>query len=456
MKKYRLLSLLLLNLLLLLSFGCVKTFRYTIGCAEIKSDEKFTFFVASDLHYLSGESFDNGKAFNEFLASGDGKLVQYSGELLDALIRDIKREQPDFLIITGDLTCNGERKSHLELVGKLETVEKDGTCVFVVPGNHDVQNPWAKQYIGDEAANANWISSDEYLNIYGHFGYDDAVSKDTDSLSYLAMPAENTWLLMLDSSDSEENMGKQYPEQGGVLTSQTLEWVEQCAGLATENKARLIAVMHHSLLDHSKIMNKNYTLNNNEEALKVFRRCGIEVVLTGHIHIQDIKTDLQDGNTIYDIGTSSLAVYPHQYGKMEFTPEQGFDYSTIMVDVGKWSRQTQVSDEFLLDFEACSMDFFKEQCCKMHQRCLTALDKLSEEEMNVVLETVDKMNVMYFAGYRNEALNGIVNTEGFRALEEIPQCFTKDYAMSMLNDERADNNILHIPLHYNEGQASEE
>lgn len=445
MRKYRWYTLLILYMILLISYGCARTFRYTLGCAEIKSDQSFTFFITSDLHYLSKELYDNGREFNEFLASGDGKLVQYSGELVDALVRDTLREKPDFLIITGDLTCNGEKKSHLELVEKLEAIEDAGTCVFVIPGNHDIQNPWARQYMNDDTQAAESITSEEYLKLYGRFGYDNAVSKDEHSLSYLAMPAEGTWLLMLDSPDFDRNAAKQYPEQGGSLPVQTLGWIEQCAKLAKENNARLIAVMHHSLIHHSEILNYNYTLSNSDELLKVFRKCGLEIILTGHIHLQDIKTDKHEGKLLYDIATSSLSVFPHQYGKMCYTPNHGFDYSTSMVDIGKWSRQQGLSDECLFNFEAYSAEFFTKQCGRMHQDCLSKLKELSVRDRAMVMETIDRMNMLYFAGYRNEALNGVVNTEGFRLLQKISPCFTKEYAMSMLNDEKTDNNKVFIP-----------
>lgn len=456
MKKHWLLALLVFYLILLLAFGCEKAFRYTVGCAEIKSNQSFKFFVASDLHYLSKKSYDNGNAFQEFLDSGDGKLLQYTDELIEALIRDIEAEQPDFLIVTGDLTCNGERESHLELVKKLETIENMGTCVFVVPGNHDIQNPWAKKYIGDETIDGDSITGEEYANLYGSFGYNEAITRDTDSLSYMAMPTEDFWLLMLDSTDYEKNFVKQYPEQGGTLPSQTLRWIEQCSGLAKENKAELLAVMHHSLLNHSEILNKNYTLNNSDELLSVFKKCGIDIVLTGHVHLQDIKTEEYNGKTIYDIATGSLAVFPHQYGRMALIPGKGFDYNTVMTDIGEWSRKSNIADESLKNFEAYSIEFFLQQCGRMHQNCLSKLEELSEKDRDMVLKTVGDMNMLYFAGYRNEALNGIINTEGFRMLENIAPCFTKSYAMSILNDEKTDNNILFIPVTSVEQDCDEE
>ena len=172
-------------------------------------------FIVSDPHYISKKSYDNGKAFEDFLNTGDGKMLNHIDELFDSLIEDIESEKPDFLVITGDLTCNGAKQDHIGLTERLKLIKDMGTCVFVVPGNHDIQNPYARKFIGDEAVDVETISSDEFMTLYAPFGYDGAVSKDPNSLSYLAMPAEDTWLLMLDSTDTENNFRKKYPEQSG-------------------------------------------------------------------------------------------------------------------------------------------------------------------------------------------------------------------------------------------------
>jgi len=452
MKKHQFSILLAYILILLISSGCAEAFQYSIGCADIKTNQSFSFFIVSDPHYISKETYDNGKAFQDFLASGDGKMLNHTDELLDALIKDIRAEKPDFLIITGDLTCNGTRQSHIELAEKLKTIEDIGTCVFVVPGNHDIQNPYARKYIGDEVTDIETITSEDYVNLYAPFGYEGCVSRDPNSLSYLAMPAEDIWLLMLDSTDTDRNMARKYPEQSGYLRPDTLKWIEQCAALAKENNAKLIAVMHHSLIDHSEMIKANYTIKNSKDALKVFRKHGIEIVFTGHIHIQDIKSDEYQGNRIYDIGTSSLAVYPHQYGRMKYTPYVGFDYRTIPLDMDDYDIHENAKDGTPLNFEDYSACFFTEQCGRMHQECLEQLEGLSDAERELVLETVCRMNMLYFAGYRNEALNDIVNTEGFKKLENIAPCFTKEYALKMLDDERTNNNTLLIPVSSNEKQ----
>lgn len=445
MKSYYKFVILFIYLVGLILFGCSSSFTYSIGCADVSAGQDYTFFILSDPHYLSKSMFDNKKAFRNFLASGDGKLIQYSNELLDAFQEEIVNEKPDFLILTGDLTCNGCKTSHINFSKELKNIEDNGTCVFVVPGNHDIQNPWAKKYTGDKASTADFISEDEFLSLYAAFGYEQAVSRDPNSLSYLANPTEDTWLLMLDSTIFEGNYQKHYPERAGSLSAETIDWVNQCANLAKENGARIIAVMHHSLINHSKEVYSGYTLNDNEEILKAFHKNQIEIVFTGHVHIQDIKTHKYEENTLYDIATSSISVYPHQYGRVDFSADEGFFYRTVKLDMENWANSNKISDEALLNFDVYSEKFFREQCCSAHKNYLLELTELSKENRTRIANVVSQMNMLYFSGYRNEALDYIVNTEDFKILNDIPPCFVKSYVMNMINDERTDNNKLFIP-----------
>lgn len=438
MKKQRFAILSVLFLMLFSSFGCAKVFRYSIGCAKIKAGQDFSFFIISDIHHLSKSLFDNGKAFEDFLLTGDGKLLDHSDEIFDVVLEDVRVAAPDFIIVTGDMTCNGERVSHEEIVKKLEAVEKTGTCVFVAPGNHDIENPWASRYIGDETNSVASITEEEFVSLYAQFGYEGAISKDPDSMSYLAMPAQDTWLLMLDTIDYTHNMRSHYPTQGGQLKPETLKWIERCAKLAQDNDARLLAVMHHSLLDHSRLVHEDYTISNSADVRKLFLKNGIEIVFTGHVHLQDIKTVQESDGAIYDIATASLLVYPHQYGRMTYTAGKGFDYDTIQIDLETLGPS--------LDFREYSKDVFIRQCCEKNSECLVGINELKKEDKEKVKTVLAEMNLMYFAGYRNEAFKSLINSEGYKILQTLPACFTTDYIKSMLNDERADNNVIYIPV----------
>lgn len=442
--------LILISFILIINLvGCVKDFTCGVINCQIKSGEDITFFIASDPHHLSKETYDDGKAFENFLTTGDGKLLHYSGEIIDAFTKDVKNQNPDILIIPGDLTGNGEKESHLEFAKKLKTIKKFGTYVLVIPGNHDIENPWARNYVGDELIKIDSITSDEFADIYSSYGYKDALSRDKDSLSYLATPSEDIWLLMLDSAKYKRNKVRDSPEMGGEISAKTLDWIKGCASLAEENNAKLIAVMHHSLIDHSKVVNDDYTIENNKEAIKVFQDCRIEIVLTGHIHLQDIKSHKEDDKTIYDIATSCLIAYPNQYGVLKFLSDKGFDYRTSRVNMEGWAKENKITDKNLKNLKEYSRNFFQKRSYDKYYDSLLEISKYSDEEMKAISETISILNLSYFGGFRNDALHDIFNTEGFKLLQASAPNFIRDYALSMFNDEKTDNNKLFIPISLN-------
>lgn len=429
--------------------GCVDKFTCTTIRCQIKSGEDIKFFIATDPHFMSKKLFDDGKAFETFLNTGDGKLINYSEEIFDAFTMDVENHKPDILIIPGDLTCNGEKESHLEFAEKLKTIHKMGVFVFVIPGNHDIDNPWARNYVGDELIKIDSITAEEFEDIYYAFGYKDAASRDPNSLSYLATPAEDVWLLMLDSAIYDRNKLRDGPEMGGEISPKTLEWIKECANVAKENNAKLLGVMHHSLIDHSDIINENYTIANNLEVIKVLQDCGVEIALTGHIHLQDIKSHKENNKTIYDIATSCLSAYPNQYGVLEFKPSKGYYYKTSRVDIYGWAWENEIEDKNITNFRKYSREFFGRRSYDRYYTQLLEISKYSSEEMAAISETMSTLNLGYFAGFRNKELYDIFNTKGFEILLESAPNFVRDYALSMFSDEKTDNNKIFIPIGLN-------
>ena len=445
MKIKKMLFILMSLILTIALVGCIESFICGSIKCQIKSGEEITFFIASDPHYLSKETYDDGKAFENFLNTGDGKLLHYSGEIIDAFTRDIKNKNPDILIVSGDLTGNGERESHLEFAEKLKAIKRLGTCVFVIPGNHDIENPWARNYVGDELIKIDSITNDEFRDIYAPYGYKDALSRDKNSLSYLVTPSEDIWLLMLDSAKYKRNKVRDSPEMGGEIPAKTLEWIKECSNLAKENNAKLIAAMHHSLIDHSKLVNQDYTIENHKEAIKVFKDCEIEIVLTGHIHLQDIKFHKEEDKTIYGKNFKT----PNQYGVLKFLPDKGYDYRTNRIDMEGWAKENKIKDENLINFKEYSRNFFQRRSYDKYYDSLLEISKYSDEEMTAISETISVLNLNYFGGFRNDMLHDIFDTEGFKLLQASAPNFIRDYALSMFNDQKTDNNKLFIPISLN-------
>ena len=405
----------------------------------INIDDSIKMYIVADPHYMSEKLTEDCEVFNNYLNTLD-RMMKYTSVFLDIIEDDVKKNQPDIVVFPGDLTNNGSKVNHLEFEEHLKRIKSTGAKVYVVPGNHDINNEKALYFKDNEIHITESINKEEFVEIYKSYGYNEAISRDENTLSYLVKPYKNLWLLMLDTT-------KDYPEPGGYINRDTLKWIASCSDMAKEENAEIIVVMHHNLLDHSDIIWEDYTVDNNTSVINTFHECNIQLVLSGHIHIQDVKThtSVETGNTIYDIATSSLPVFTHQYGQLTYSPSRGYDYETIKLNVEEYALKNNIEDENLLSFNEYAEKFFVENLCRTHKDSIGLLD-IPDEHKEEVFKTVTEMNKKYFSGYRNEALKQLIETEGFKIVEELDECFIQEYIMGMIKDQNADNNKLHIPI----------
>jgi hypothetical protein len=140
-----------------------------------------------------------------------------------------------------------------------------------------------------------------------------------------------------------------------------------------------------------------------------------------------------------------LPVFAHQYGQLTYSPSRGYDYETIKPDIEKYALDNKIEDENLLSFNEYSEKFFIDNLCRKHKESIELLD-ISDEQKEEVFKTVTEMNKKYFSGYRNEALEKLIETEGFKIVEGLDECFIQEYIMGMIKDQNADNNKIHIPV----------
>jgi 3',5'-cyclic AMP phosphodiesterase CpdA len=414
--------------LIILAFSIVEYSASNIEY-KIKSGEEVTYFITTDTHYVSPSINDGGEAFQKFVNSGDGKQLTYINEIFDGLANDVKEKKPDVLIISGDLTSNGEKESHLELAKKLEEIERIGTSVYVIPGNHDILNPYARGFKDDKQYLVDYISKKDFSKIYKNFGYEEAISRDKTTLSYLAAPSEDTWLLMIDTSQYENNLKLGYPQVDGRISPKTLKWIKKCADLAKSNGAKIIPVMHHNLLDHSKKVNKGFTINNNEDIIKLLEQYEINLALSGHIHIQDIKNK---DNSIYDIVTSSISIYPQKYGILKYSPKSGMDYSTEKVDVD------------INNFTEISRDFYGDRIYSQVVSRLAITDFYTTEELKLMGETYKKLHLRYYGDEKEIVTEDIKNSPGFKLWLDSENTPFQSNVLRLINANGEINNKLHI------------
>jgi metallophosphoesterase superfamily enzyme len=97
------------------------------------------FAVLSDLHL-----YDTATMGEPELELTEGSLSSLSPEIVETVVRQLASLPLDFVLIAGDLTHDGELPSHQRLVRSLGHLTAAGKKVFVVPGNHDIDNPNAR------------------------------------------------------------------------------------------------------------------------------------------------------------------------------------------------------------------------------------------------------------------------------------------------------------------------
>ena len=76
--------------------------------------------IATDVHYLADQLADGKcESFMEMAEESDGRVLPYLWEITDAFFDEVSEIRPDFLIVSGDLTMEGEKLSHQEFAEKL-------------------------------------------------------------------------------------------------------------------------------------------------------------------------------------------------------------------------------------------------------------------------------------------------------------------------------------------------
>ena len=278
--------------------------------------------VISDLHVMAPQLLvSEGKAFEDYLIK-DRKMLRESAEILETLVTDILDIKPHLVLVTGDLTKDGERVSHQLVVKQLQRLVDAGIQVLVVPGNHDINNPDARIYDGETATPTYTITRSEFAELYKEMGYDGQSRRDPDTLSYCRDVTENLTILAVDACMDRLNTfvsrgdARDHCKTSGNLEPSSQQWLVAQAAAATAAGKRVIAMMHHHLVPHFHMedtLAAPYMVDDAGQLCQRLVQAGVHVVFTGHLHISDIsQTNLRDGQMV-EVATAAAVGYPCQW-----------------------------------------------------------------------------------------------------------------------------------------------
>ena len=271
--------------------------------------------VLSDIHImapslLADPGAYSGIPFQTYLAS-DPKLLGESSGIFAQAIEQINKDKPNILLITGDLTKDGEAVSHREMLSLLESKLDKKIKVFVIPGNHDINNPNAKKFYSDHTSPVARIFAGDFPALYGDYGYEDAISRDPNSLSYVVEPLKNFRIIAIDAC---QYTGTHL--DAGIIKDETMAWIGEQMAQATGQHMQVVAMMHHMLLPHyqgQEFIDPGFVVNNWQLRSSQLMSMGLKVIFTGHYHANDIVAKHDNGKTLYDIQTGSTVSSPLPY-----------------------------------------------------------------------------------------------------------------------------------------------
>ncbi len=272
--------------------------------------------VLSDLHYMDPSLLkEDGSAFQMYLMQ-DRKLLAESDAILKQLISELLIEKPDLVLISGDLTKDGELVCHQAVIEQLRILEANRIKVLVVPGNHDINNPDAVLFDGDHTESVLTITPEQFSSLYAEFGYGSAIARDPNSLSYISEPFKDLFVLAIDANEYYDNT----PEESvtaGKIKDATMEWIEtQLAGLKSKKGKVVIGMMHHGVIEHfmgESVIFPDYLVDDRFTRAEELMQAGLRVIFTGHFHGNDAVQMESDGLTLTDIETGSPVSYNSPY-----------------------------------------------------------------------------------------------------------------------------------------------
>jgi hypothetical protein len=263
--------------------------------------------------------------------------------------------------------------------------------VYVLPGNHDLQNSWAVRFVGNSYEKVDSITPDEFATLYADCGYTDALARDEKTLSYVAEPLPGLRLLLVDGN---------VPGQEGVLSDGALAFAKAQLRAARRAGARVIAVSHQPLLAHNALFADAFSMRGAEDLLTLYQEYGVGCNLCGHMHLQHIA---QSEAGLTEIAGSALSVAPDQYGilKLQNGETGEAEYCTTAAQVSAWAAKQGRKEADLLDFAAYTEEFFRQTCLWQANNELEALVEkatLEQAQADALAEFYAQVNAAYFSG----------------------------------------------------------
>ncbi len=307
----------------------ILTLALMAGClvfpasAAAKKKDSLKVMVLSDTHVLESDLIADNKSYQDALAK-NLKLFNESEAIFDQEMARVLKEKPDVLLLSGDLTKDGELESHKSVASKLEALKKKlpNLKIYVTPGNHDIRNKNGYNYAKDTEATR--TDPEDFREVYAVSYQDDSViatykpsTGEANGLSYVARLDNGYTIISVDSccySSDNTDSGEDEHETRGNLSDECRQWILEQIAAAKKRGDKIVGMTHHGVVEHFTVEHTilaDFLMDNYEDVATEWADAGMSYVFTGHQHSNDIaQLTTESGNVIYDLETGSAMAHP--------------------------------------------------------------------------------------------------------------------------------------------------
>lgn len=299
-----------------------------------------SFYLLTDTHYFENELGAEGKAFEHYMRTEQYFMKESSAITKSTFARLSEDKATDIVIIPGDLSKNGELESHKSFIKELNKLKESGKRIFVITAGHDY-GEYSYGYKNDERIEVAGTDFNQLCNMYHDFGYGDAIAFDEPTHSYVAQITDGVRMLAI-CCDSPN-------QPKGAMDERLMAWAQKQLDKAKADDCSVFAICHYPIIPSVPVFDLvgDAHIKSWRSVASFLADNGVELVLTGHMHIQSINEFYSEkGNRLIDICTACLVGSPAKYRKITIDKSSTLKVQTIDVEDFGWDMNGLTAQEY--------------------------------------------------------------------------------------------------------------
>ncbi len=292
-----------------------------------------SFYLVTDTHYFENKLGVEGKAFDDYMSREQYFMKESSAIIKNTFERIAEDKETDIVIIPGDLTKNGELESHKSFIRELYRLKEKGKKIYIITAGHDYGDD-SFAFKDDKRISVEGAAFENLHDMYKDFGYGDAIAFDEPTHSYVAEICDGVRMLAICCDSLNQSKG--------AIDERLLCWIKEQTEKAKEDNCSVFAICHYPVIPSVPAFELA-----GDAKVKEWRKIasfladnGIELVLTGHMHVQSINEFYSEkGNRLIDVCTACLTGSPAKYRKITVDHRSVLKITSIDVEDFGWDMK---------------------------------------------------------------------------------------------------------------------